>query len=742
MKPTVYLVLCALLSAPPAAVAQTGPGVRVRPRHANTLPAAQKPDAPASPFGTTQVPAYPQRMAERFTSKDGLPQGRIDWIRADAGVVIAGVGRNKAFRFAGDRWTQVQAPAPPDPGSVMLPPGLHDSAPVQVAVRSSVPAPDGSRWIVTESGAFHDVGGRLIPVTKPQIYLTRQDTPNIDASITCFAIDGNGQVWMGSDGGGVYVSDGANYWYPLDRRARIPYETVTCVAFGPTGDLWVGTPIGVCRYTDGGVWQFFSGRRWLPNDEVNGIAVAADGSAWVATSGGVARLYDKRLSLAQKAAHYEEITLARHNRRGYVTDGALKVPGDPSGGIINDASDNDGLWTSVYVSAEAFRWAATHDPQARELAHKSMFAMLDMVKYTGVPGFPARALIFKGDPPVSGYSADETVRIPGETEKIWFQSPVDPNVLCKGDTSSDETDGHYFAWLNYYDLVADAKEKRAVADVVRACTDNILSHNLFLYGHTGRRTLWGVWNPSYINEDPRWWEERGINSLEILAYLRIADHVTGDPKYMQKYHELIEKHHYLLNLITQKVADPWWGVNHSDDEMSFMMYYSLLKLERDPQTRLVLLASLDRSWRVSRPDHSPFFNFVYGSMTGRPCDVEESVEELEAWPWELINWRMDNGRRTDVQFHSANLGRDTKVETMRSLPASERWIMKWNGNPYEIAGGDSDGRNEQDGGAWLLPYWMGRYHQIIGEYGMPVKTWPDLPFSVGRNRQIISDPGR
>src|SRR5205814_1503173 len=109
----------------------------------------------------------------------------------------------------------------------------------------------------------------------------------------------------------------------------------------------------------------------------------------------------------------------------------------------SDVCSSDLLWTALYIAAESFRYGATKDPEARRLAKKSMDALLDLTKLSGVPGYPARAIINKGEK-VYGYDPNETVRVPGETDKIWFQSPVDPNVLCKGDTSSDELDGHYF----------------------------------------------------------------------------------------------------------------------------------------------------------------------------------------------------------------------------------------------------------------------------------------------------------
>jgi hypothetical protein len=485
------------------------------------------------------------------------------------------------------------------------------------------------------------------------------------------------------------------------------------LAIGPDATLWAGTREGVCRYLNG-EWQYYWGPRWLPNNRVNDLAVGADGAAWVATEGGVARLYDRATPLVAKAAHYQQITDARHNRRGFVTGSRLKVPGEVSGGVVYDASDNDGLWTAMYVGAQSFRWAATKDPAAREAARKSMNAMLDLVRLSGVPGFPARAVIRKGEE-VDGYDPDETVRIPGEKDKIWYQSPVDPQVLCKGDTSSDELDGHYFAWSVYYDLVADEAERKAIRATVTAVTDNLLEHDLNLVGHTGRPTRWGIYSPKSINDDPYWWEERGLNSLSILSYLKIAHNVSGQDRFARKYRELIEKHHYLLNTVNQKNAEPWYAVNHSDDEMAFMMYYAILKLEKDPATRLVLLQSLERSWKIERPEESPLFNFVYGASTGRPCDLEASVGTLEDWPWELVEWQVRGSHRHDITMRTWSGEGNSRSQTTRVLPASERRLMRWNGNPYQCDGGTPDGRTEEDGSAWLLPYWMGRYHGFINE---------------------------
>jgi hypothetical protein len=663
---------------------------------------------PAKP-STLVTAEFPQRRADRWTTAHGLPGKKVVAIQA------SGKGDNTAVRvqteagaaaFSGGMWSGATGTVAPDRSFVD-----PSKLPAGTKITDAAKGADGTVWVVTETGVFRSRNGAYERVPFPSTYLTHQRPVNIDAKIECVATDSAGMVWFGGSTG-LFATDGGNFWNVVDREDGLPFEYVTCLTLAPNGEIWVGTTEGVCRQTLSGDWQYYWGPRWLPHNRVNAIAVDGDGAAWVATDGGVARLYDDNTTLAAKARHFQRVTDERHTRHGFITGARLKEPGKPQAGVILEASDNDGLWTAIYVGAQVFRYAATKDAEARTKARNSMRALLNLVKYTGIPGFPARALIFKGEE-VDGYDANETVRVDGETDKIWFRSPVDPDVLCKGDTSSDELDGHYFAWQVYHDLVATPEEKRELKSVVGAVTDNILNHDLTLVGPTGRKTRWGVWHPKYINDDPTWWEERGLNALEMLGYLKIAEHICGDAKYGQKYRELIEKHHFLLNTVDQKVATNWWDMNHSDDQMAFLIYYSLLQLERDPAIRRVLLQSLERSWQIERPEESPFFNFVYGAVTGRPCDAEASASALRDWPWELVEWQTRGSHRHDVTLLSHTSEGQTRTRTAKVLPASERRIMRWNGNPFGADGGSPTGASEDDGSAWLLPYWLGRYHRLL-----------------------------
>jgi hypothetical protein len=415
------------------------------------------------------------------------------------------------------------------------------------------------------------------------------------------------------------------------------------------------------------------------------------------------------MTMLEKAAHYETITQNRHNRDGWIAGCELVTAGEPEKGHVPHASDNDGLWTSLYVAAESFRYAVDRSDEAKRNARQSMNALLDLVRLSGYPGFPARAMIRKGER-VTGYDPNETVRVEGESEKIWYESPTHPGVLCKGDTSSDELDGHYFAWYIYDKLVADDAEKKEIARVCRAVTDNLLQHEYTLVGHTGRKTRWGVFGPKCLNEDPRWVDERGLNSLEMLCYLKVAYHLCGDERYARAYENLIEQHHYLINTLLYRREAPWYTVNFSDDELAYCVYYPLLMLETQPDRRSLLMASLETTWRGLRNENRAWYNVEYAALTGEDGLLGAAVETLQDWPWELIHWSIRNSHRNDVELRV--LPGRRSVLLSRVLPYSELRVMRWNGNPFEPDGG-GDGRSEDDGGAWLLAYWMARHHALI-----------------------------
>ncbi len=504
-----------------------------------------------------------------------------------------------------------------------------------------------------------------------------------------------GSLWVGTPTG-LWTSKGVG-WEKVDGKVGLPYEDVTCLASSERF-LWAGTSWGLCCWT-GRNWEYYASRRYLPDDHVRAIVAEFDTSVWVLTANGVSHLFRRRMSLAEKARLFERRVEERHDRFGLVAECGLRRPGDLTTWYPKD-NDNDGLWTGIYLAAQCFRYAVTGDTAAKRRAIHTFEAMERLERITGIPGFPARSYV-PADQPTYG----------GE----WHLTP-DGKWKWKGDTSSDEIVGHLFAYPIFYDLIEDEPYRKRARDLICRIVDHIIEHNYHLVDVDGKPTRWGVWNPDSLNKNPNWRMEQGLNSLEILSFLRAAYHVSGDPKYMQHYERLARDHHYAENTVYQKKVPPD-EVNHSDDELAFLPYYILFRYEDRKEYLQFYRRSMERSWAIERPEHNPLWNFIASVALGRDCGIEEGVATLRDIPLDLVKWRVRNSHRKDIRVDSL-LTRFGQIQNQWVLPASERAIMKWNGNPYLLDDG-GDGREEDDGGFWLLPYWMGRYHGFIIEENQP-----------------------
>ncbi|MBX7168617.1 MAG: hypothetical protein K1X74_19935 [Pirellulales bacterium] len=513
----------------------------------------------------------------------------------------------------------------------------------------------------------------------------------------------------------------ASDWQPLAAAEPLaPYAEMTSGVRAADGSLWIGTPRGLMYLAAGAPrWRLFHSRCWLPDDRIERVSVVA-GSAtmpwdlYVQTAQGAVRLAQRPTSLADKMARYLEQLRKHHVREGLITEIVLSEPGNLASSAVQPDNDNDGLWTSLYVAAESYRFATTGDPDARRNAQQSLAALMRLESITGIPGFAARSFV-----PIS---IDKS-HGPGE----WHRS-ADGHYWWKGDTSSDELDGHYYAYAIYHDLVADAQERQQIAGVVGRITDHILDHGYYYVGPPGKPTTWGVWAPEKLNRDLEWIGDRGLNSLEILSHLKVAEHVTGKARYTDAARELAEKHAYDINTVEQKVIWPPEAVNHSDDELAFISYHPLLMYERDERLRHIYMTSLRRSWQIERPEESPLFNYIYAAARQanrwtdplkRPdkailepaaYDGEACLRWFQEIPENLFNWSVENSQRRDLGNVARN--RFDEPRSLQVLPISERRLMRWNGDPYSLDSG-GDGRVREDGTFILLPYWMGRYHRFL-----------------------------
>src|SRR5438105_4393326 len=136
------------------------------------------------------------------------------------------------------------------------------------------------------------------------------------------------------------------------------------------------------------------------------------------------------------------------------------------------------------------------------------------------------------------------------------------------------------------------------------------------------------------------------------------------------------------------------------------------RYEKDPALLKAYRSALDEWWKNIQRELSPLWTCIY--LTGQPHakpDLPGAVWTLYRMPVDTIEWTVRNLHRWDIQW-APDLDRHGRRETLSLLPPDERPIMKWNSNPFSVEGGDG-GHSEDDGAAFLLPYWMGRYHKFL-----------------------------
>ena len=122
--------------------------------------------------------------------------------------------------------------------------------------------------------------------------------------------------------------------------------------------------------------------------------------------------------------------------------------------------------------------------------------------------------------------------------------------------------------------------------------------------------------------------------------------------------------------------------------------------------------ALAQWWRNIQREKNPLWTFIYSlANPGAAVDLPGAMWTLERIPVDLVDWTVLNSPRGDVPLDGGK-DRFGKSQTTILLPADERPVMKWNGNPFVVDGGNG-GASEDDGAFFLLPYWLGRFHGFI-----------------------------
>jgi hemin uptake protein HemP len=524
--------------------------------------------------------------------------------------------------------------------------------------------------------------------------------------LSAFALDSQKDLVVIGTENGYFTLDLANNQAGT-LQTKLPWTEITAVEVNGT-DYWFGSKKGAFRLDQNGTFSYYFGDRWLSGEQVRDMALDKN-RVHILTEKGLSTLVFEEMTLAKKAEILEDQVRKMHIRNGFNASLQLSEKGNLSSGRLKD-SDNDGLWTSMYLGGQAFRYAVTKDPEALANCKESLLAMERLYTINPIEGFPSRSF------ERSGY-------IEQLSDPDRWQHATDPEWDWKATTSSDEAIGHVFAFSVLAEIVDDPWIKAKSIELLDALMSHIIRNDMYLIDYDGKPTLWGKWHPDYVNGFPEQVGDRKLNSSNIIAMLQTAFHFTGKEIYKEKAYELMEKHGYLENLMRPMAiigqasdgSDDWSKMlseswNHSDDEMYFLGYWGLYRYAFTPELKVQFKKSILDHWEAERPEKEALWNIFTALVQPENFDLKESIWFLEKHPIDLIGWQTQNSHRQDITTIPDNFRRQS-TETV--LSPSETRIMKHNGNRFTLDGGSQGTTVYSAGDIWLLPYWMGKYLQVI-----------------------------
>jgi hypothetical protein len=693
------------------------------------------------PFKTGR---FAQQIQARHTVANGLPTNDVRRVVHDGG---GGVYVDTAVGVAGlldGVWKLLPKSSShrPEFSKVILPANVPEPPVAPEEIRDAVGR--GGSWAIAAESGLYLLDDGAWTLALPQEGIRRWAPVDVRA----VAIDAQGALWFASPQGvGSRTSQGT--WKLFTGAEGLPFNDFTCMATGPDA-VWFGTSNGAICFKEGR-WEFRQGRRWLLDNHVRDISVTPDGRVWLATPAGLSCIETRSITLAEKAAHYEE-EIDRYHRRtsfGYVSNATMPIPGIKEGAKASK-TDNDGHYTGIYLAAVSLGYGATGDPDLKEKAKRGFEALAFLSKVTeggshpAPSGFIARSVVRVGglDPNIKDSPEHDLTRAKGD--KLWKSIaprwPIDETGewYWKNDSSTDELDGHYFGYGTYFDHVCETEAERdRVRDVVRRVTDHLMDHNFNQVDHDGTVTRWGHMSPEDLNRNEDWWFERGLNSQSILTFLQVAHHITGEMRYRDAYLKLIFEHGYAMNVMTSpKIQFGPGSLGQGDDNMAFMNYYHLIRYETEPTLLSMYHNSIYWYWNIEKYERNPYFNFIYaaccqgksrtdhwGTVELSPPDkwMEMGVDTLKRYPLDLIDWPLSNAHRIDV----VSLGDHTQGSSGRHLkqghkadgsvfPIDENHALTWGYDPWYLEHGGNASRL-RDPAPFLIAYYMGLAHGFIVE---------------------------
>jgi hypothetical protein len=519
-------------------------------------------------------------------------------------------------------------------------------------------------------------------------------------NLTCMAFSTNKLMVGTKDGYLVLNPITGKVIQPL--KKELPVSSINDLLV-VNNQTWFSTSDGAFR-EESGKYRYFQGERWLVNNDIIDMEADTEGNIYLLSPTGLSKIEFSPTTLAAKTKKIQDDIRKYHMRYGFVCEINYLKPGDLTTAQAVD-NDNDGLWTTLYLGSQAFRFATTGEEIAKRYAWESFEAFERLLTVNPLKGFPSRTFERKG--------------IIHDT--LAWRPSQNPEWDWKGTTSTDEYIGYLFvATVMDHFIAKTAPEKRRIADFIDAIMTHIIDNNYYFIDVDGQPTRWGRWNPDYVNSYAKYVDDRKLNSAHLIAGLQLAYSLTGKEKYKSEAFKMMDKYGYLDNIMIpmktmmqttefvhkgEVMGDTW---NHSDDEMSFLTYWVLHKYAFNDSLKKKYEWVAQDHWEIERPEKDGLWNLLTYGISGN-IDLNSTIWYLREYTPDLDRYSTKNSHRKDLVRIPDNFREQITKELLTS---GERPMIRHNTNPFALD--CNDGRTSRlAGDEYLLPYWMARYLKVL-----------------------------
>jgi hypothetical protein len=320
--------------------------------------------------------------------------------------------------------------------------------------------------------------------------------------------------------------------------------------------------------------------------------------------------------LYKKVEMYDKLMMGNHWNEGAFMQYVIFPPAGLDEPIIGPQADCLDP-TSEMLAAYSYKYAISKDQKDRDIANQIFEAILKLEKVTGVPGLVARSFN-KTDKPLW----HEEVYWYHE----WHQSSSMPGYRWLGDLSADKFTSIFYGVGTFWEICADNNYKQQAAGLLDRFIGRVVDNNFKLIDLDGKMTLWGNFCPNLPHQE--------LNSLEMLAALKVTHHITGKERYNAAYHMLIDRYQYDDKAINAKILFPPEWRNVGDDYHAARSLFMLMRYEKDRSLLIKYKMSLNRHWYDWKDieftwEGNIWFVMVYKVLTGENDLTEKQAQGIK-----------------------------------------------------------------------------------------------------------------